>query len=253
MSRVAITDNTSTLDLVFESGVRKSIHKATCTIERVEEVLHLVDCGVTPPKEYIIPFDEVTNYSFANCIEFFDELKLLLNNKYGTSSVQITNNTTTLDLDYLVTGEKYSIQKANITLEKRGNLVVVVDSIRTPAKEYQILFSDVTSPAVTDVDDLYTTILEYINVIGETAAMTDVLVDDVGGTLLNANVQRSEAIIYNRGVHPIWISYDNSPAVDKGFLLDKKEFLIEDRYIGIISAIATSGNTTNINITEVTL
>jgi hypothetical protein len=167
--------------------------------------------------------------------------------------IQINNNTTTLDIDFIGNGDQYSIQKANITLEKSGDVVVVVDSGRVPAKEYKILYTNVDLPFVTDADDLYNKILEYINVIGETAAMTDVLVDDVGGTLLNANVQRSEAIIYNRGVHPIWISYDNSPAVDKGFLLDKKEFLIEDRYTGIISAIATSGNTTNINITEVTL
>jgi len=98
MSRVAITDNTSTLDLVFESGVRKCIHKATCSIERVEDVLHVYDCGISPPKEYVIPYDEVTNYSFTDCIEFFNTIKLLLNSKYSVATVvagvELNNHTT---------------------------------------------------------------------------------------------------------------------------------------------------------------
>lgn len=78
-------------------------------------------------------------------------------------AIQITNNTTTLDIDYTGNGDQYSIYKTNITLEKSGDYVVIVDSGRVPAKEYKLLYSDVTVPANTDADDLYSILLGYIN------------------------------------------------------------------------------------------
>ena len=77
-------------------------------------------------------------------------------------AIQITNNTTTIDIDYIGNGDQYSIHKANITLEKSGDIVVIVDSGRVPAKEYKILYTDVT-PEYDSADDLYADILGYIN------------------------------------------------------------------------------------------
>lgn len=82
-------------------------------------------------------------------------------------ATQITNNTTTLDIDYAGNGDQYSIYKTNITLEKSGDYVVIVDSGRVPAKEYKVLHSDVTVPANTDADDLYSILLGYINTYQE--------------------------------------------------------------------------------------
>jgi predicted DNA-binding ArsR family transcriptional regulator len=48
-------------------------------------------------------------------------------------------------------------------LEKSGDTVVIVDSGRVPAKEYKILYTDVT-PKYDSADDLYADILGYINV-----------------------------------------------------------------------------------------
>jgi hypothetical protein len=76
--------------------------------------------------------------------------------------IQITNNTTTLDIDYLGNGDQYSIYKANITLEKSGDYVVIVDSGRVPAKEYKILYTDVI-PLPASADALYATILAHLN------------------------------------------------------------------------------------------
>jgi hypothetical protein len=78
-------------------------------------------------------------------------------------AIQITNNTTTIDIDFIGNGDKYSIHKANITLEKSDDTVVIVDSGRVPAKEYKVLYSNVTVPANTDADDLYSILLGYIN------------------------------------------------------------------------------------------
>jgi hypothetical protein len=75
--------------------------------------------------------------------------------------IQITNNTTTLDIDYLGNGDQYSIYKANITLEKSGDYVVIVDSGRVPAKEYKVLYTDVI-PLPASADALYATILAHL-------------------------------------------------------------------------------------------
>lgn len=78
-------------------------------------------------------------------------------------AIQITNNVATLDIDFDGNGDQYSINKANITLEKSGDYVVIVDSGRVPAKEYKVNYNDVTSPSSADADDLYATILGYFN------------------------------------------------------------------------------------------
>lgn len=78
-------------------------------------------------------------------------------------AIQITNNVATLDIDFDGNGDQYSINKANITLEKSGDYVVIVDSGRVPAKEYKVNYNDVTSPSSADADDLYATILGYLN------------------------------------------------------------------------------------------
>jgi hypothetical protein len=76
--------------------------------------------------------------------------------------ITITNNTTTLDIDYIGNGDQYSIYKANITLEKSGDYVVIVDSGRVPAKEYKVLYTDVI-PLPASADELYSTLLSYVN------------------------------------------------------------------------------------------
>jgi hypothetical protein len=78
-------------------------------------------------------------------------------------AIQITNNNNTLDIDFDGNGDQYSVYKTNVTLEKSGDYVVIVDSGRVPAKEYKVLYSNVTVPANTDADDLYSILLGYIN------------------------------------------------------------------------------------------
>ena len=77
-------------------------------------------------------------------------------------AIQITNNVATLDIDFDGNGDQYSIHKPNITLEKSGDTVVIVDSGRVPAKEYKVLYTDVT-PVPASADALYATILGYLN------------------------------------------------------------------------------------------
>jgi ribosomal protein L17 len=77
-------------------------------------------------------------------------------------AIQITNNIATLDIDFDGNGDQYSIHKPNITLEKSGDTVVIVDSGRVPAKEYKVLYTDVT-PVPASADALYATILGYLN------------------------------------------------------------------------------------------
>ena len=77
-------------------------------------------------------------------------------------AIQITNNVATLDIDFDGNGDQYSIYKPNITLEKRGDYVLIVDSGRVPAKGYKILYTDVI-PLPASADELYTTLLSYVN------------------------------------------------------------------------------------------
>ena len=78
-------------------------------------------------------------------------------------AIQITNNISTLDIDFDGNGDQYSTYKDNVTLEKSGNSVVVVDSGRYPAKEYKFLYTDVSVPSSASADELYTTLLSYVN------------------------------------------------------------------------------------------
>ena len=78
-------------------------------------------------------------------------------------AIQITNNTNTLDIDFDGNGDQYSVYKTNVTLEKSGDYVVIVDSGRVPAKEYELLYTDVTVPSEANADDLYATLLGYVN------------------------------------------------------------------------------------------
>jgi hypothetical protein len=55
------------------------------------------------------------------------------------------------------------VYKTNVTLEKSGDYVVIVDSGRVPAKEYELLYTDVTVPSEANADDLYATLLGYVN------------------------------------------------------------------------------------------
>jgi hypothetical protein len=77
-------------------------------------------------------------------------------------AIQITNNAYTIDIDFTGNGDQYSIHKINITLEKSGDTVVIVDSGRVPAKEYKILYTDVI-PKYNNANELYDKVLEYIN------------------------------------------------------------------------------------------
>ena len=78
-------------------------------------------------------------------------------------AIQITNNNNTLDIDFDGNGDQYSVYKTNVTLEKSGDYVVIVDSGRVPAKEYELLYTDVTVPSEANADDLYATLLGYVN------------------------------------------------------------------------------------------
>jgi len=78
-------------------------------------------------------------------------------------AIQITNNTNTLDIDFDGNGDQYSVYKTNVMLEKSGDYVVIVDSGRVPAKEYELLYTDVTVPSEANADDLYATLLGYVN------------------------------------------------------------------------------------------
>ena len=85
-------------------------------------------------------------------------------------AIQITNNTNTLDIDFDGNGDQYSVYKTNVTLEKSGDYVVIVDSGRVPAKEYELLYTDVTVPSEANADELYTTLLSYVNSKGSNSS-----------------------------------------------------------------------------------
>ena len=85
-------------------------------------------------------------------------------------AIQITNNISTLDIDFDGNGDQYSTYKTNVTLEKSDDVVVIVDSGRVPAKEYKILYSDVSVPSSASADELYTTLLSYINSKGSNSS-----------------------------------------------------------------------------------
>lgn len=87
-------------------------------------------------------------------------------------AIQITNNTFTLDLFYDGNNDRASISKENIRLEKSGDTVIIVDSGSVPAKEYKILYSDVT-PSVVSSEVLYTTLNGYVN----TSSLSEIEVD----------------------------------------------------------------------------
>jgi hypothetical protein len=119
-------------------------------------------------------------------------------------AIQITNNIATLDIDFDGNGDQYSIHKPNITLEKSGDTVVIVDSGRVPAKEYKILYTDVT-PLPASADALYATLLSYVNSKGAnsstivTQAVTTVNVEVLAaneGTVGSSFVNLSNADAY---------------------------------------------------------
>lgn len=78
-------------------------------------------------------------------------------------AIQITNSTNTLDIDFDGNGDQYSVYKTNVTLEKSGDYVVIVDSGRVPAKEYKLLYTNVTVPSEASADALYETLRGYLN------------------------------------------------------------------------------------------
>jgi len=103
-------------------------------------------------------------------------------------AIQITNNVTTLDIYYEGNNDKYSIHKINITLEKSGDEVVIVDSGRVPAKEYKVNYADVTQPKIyTSADLLYADLVEFVNV-------------EEAGAVVNIEAN-SDAVILNRNTY----------------------------------------------------
>ena len=103
-------------------------------------------------------------------------------------AIQITNNLTTIDIYYDGNDDKYSVHKVNITLEKSGDYVVIVDSGRVPAKEYKVLYSDVTNPRTySDADLLYADLVDYVNT-------------EQAGAVVNIEAN-SDAVILNRNTY----------------------------------------------------
>lgn len=78
-------------------------------------------------------------------------------------AIQITNSTNTLDIDFDGNGDQYSVYKTNVTLEKSSDYVVLVDSGRVPAKEYKLLYTNVSVPSEASADALYETLRGYLN------------------------------------------------------------------------------------------
>jgi len=91
-------------------------------------------------------------------------------------AIRIINNITTIDIYFDDNGDKYSIHKANITLEKSYDTVVIVDSGRVPAKEYQLFCADIVVPLCTSSDSLFAELLAYVNV--EQAETEEVIESD---------------------------------------------------------------------------
>jgi hypothetical protein len=101
---IQITDNTDTIDISFDGNADlRCIHKTNCSIERSGDHVSIFDCGITPPKEYVVKYDEVTNYSFTDGADFFHQINAILNNKYSTANVvdgvELNNQTSTKIID----------------------------------------------------------------------------------------------------------------------------------------------------------
>lgn len=101
---IQITDNTDTIDISFDGNADlRCIHKTNCSLERIGEYVSIFDSGITPPKEYVVKYDEVTNYSFTDGADFFHKINAILNNKYSTATliagVELDNHTTTKIID----------------------------------------------------------------------------------------------------------------------------------------------------------
>ena len=104
---IQITDNTDTIDISFDGNADlRCIHKTNCSLERSGEYVSIFDSGITPPKEYVIKYDEVTNYSFTDGADFFHQINAILNNKYATANVvdgvELNNSTTTKIIDEMI-------------------------------------------------------------------------------------------------------------------------------------------------------
>lgn len=88
---------------------------------------------------------------------------------------------------------------------------------------------------------------------GDNATKTTIALSDVSTIVLASNADRKQAVIVNSTNKTIWVCYGSPATYGGGIPLFKNDILIEDRYRGIITGIMNTGETGNIQITEVTL
>jgi len=169
--------------------------------------------------------------------------------------IQITNNTTTLDIDYLGNGDQYSIYKANITLEKSGDYVVIVDSGRVPAKEYKVLYTDVI-PLPASADELYATLLSYVNSKGaNSSTIVTQAVTTVNVEVLAANEGTVGASFVNLSNKDAYILLGSGTASATNYtvkLLSNNGAIYEMpyNYSGAVNVVFSNTGTGNLVITK---
>ncbi len=79
-------------------------------------------------------------------------------------AIQITNKQNTIEIYYEGNGDRVSIDKDKLTLEKEGDYLIFRDGGDDP-KEFRILFSEVSSPSVASADELFTSVDGFSNTI----------------------------------------------------------------------------------------
>ena len=170
-------------------------------------------------------------------------------------AIQITNNVATLDIDFDGNGDQYSIYKPNITLEKSGDYVLIVDSGRVPAKEYKILYTDVI-PLPASADELYTTLLSYVNSKGaNSSTIVTQAVTTVNVEVLAANEGTVGASFVNLSNKDAYILLGSGTASATNYtvkLLSNNGAIYEMpyNYSGAVNVVFSNTGTGNLVITK---
>lgn len=91
------------------------------------------------------------------------------------------------------------------------------------------------------------------DVFGDTGSRATTGLTDSSTSIAAADTDRKQIMIFNTTGKTIWVCYGATAVFGEGIELDKKDFIIEDKYRGQITAIMDTGQTGNIQTTTVTV
>lgn len=86
---------------------------------------------------------------------------------------------------------------------------------------------------------------------GDTPNKSTIAISDTSANILTANALRKEAYVVNNTAQTIWVCFGSPAVFNQGIKLVSGAIWIEDVYRGLVSAIMDTGQSGNIQVTDV--